>query len=161
MIISRFLCSIVEMALMSAAVPGDSFQSELKSSIQLNPINKQLRPIRILVYFVLQCFLWLKVHYKDPGVHTCSFACCTNFGGEIKCCAFQKRKSLGYAETQPLVLSKTQVIPFKLPWSDSFSFHPFNYLSLCLLVSQVIAGKQDHLFVWSSITMPPNESGLD
>lgn len=140
-----------------------SFQPELKSSIQLNLINKQLKPIRIRVYFVLQCLLYLKVQYKDPRVHACSFPCCTNFGGEIKHCAW---KSLGYAETQPLVglpmLSDTQVIPFKLPWSDSLSFHPFNYLSLCLLVSQVIAGETGSLlFVWASITMPPNESVLD
>lgn len=43
---------------------------------------------------------------------------------------------------------------------DSFISPPFIYLSLCQLASQLIA-VESLLFVWSSITIPSNQSGLD
>lgn len=78
--ISR-LCSVVEMALLRRWRPCDRLQLSVKAKAiypvesykQTTKANKDI----YRVYFVLERFRCLKVHYKDPGVHACSFACCT------------------------------------------------------------------------------------
>lgn len=70
-----------------------------------------------------------------------------------------KKKSVSYAETQPLVrlamLCDTPVIPFK----PSFP-HPAIPLSSPVSIKGR-RNTQSLLFVWSSVTMPPNQTGLN